>query len=178
MELEIAPAIPAWNEWKILINNSATYWLTFKSKSCYYHKHISERWSSTWRWKLKEAYQNLMSCFNRLISGHKYTRYSVTKTILLNSVYLFAFILLCIYLLRKCTWYLVIVSKYMSNALVMYNIIFEESLFLYLIIVSVLVRKSHIDVLAPINPAIHQNGIILSLDLVMETWIMYIIFYT
>ena len=37
----------------------------------------------------------------------------------------------------------------MSNVLVMYNSIFEESLYLYLIIVSVLVRKSHIDVLAP-----------------------------
>ena len=69
-------------------------------------------------------------------------------------------------------------SNDMSNVLVIYNTIFEESLYLYLIIVSVLVRKSHIDVLAPINPAIHQTGIILSLDLVLETYIMYIIFYT
>ena len=60
----------------------------------------------------------------------------------------------------------------------MYNSIFEESLYLYLNIFSVLVRKSHINVLAPMNPAIHQNGIILSLDLVLETGIMYIIFYT
>ena len=41
-----------------------------------------------------------MSCFIRLISEHKYTRYSVTKTILLNSVDLVSFILLCIYLLH------------------------------------------------------------------------------
>ena len=69
-------------------------------------------------------------------------------------------------------------SNDMSNVLVMHNTIFEESPYLYLIIFSVLVRKSHIDVLAPIYPAIHQNGNILSLDLVLETYIMYIIFYT
>ena len=47
----------------------------------------------------------------------------------------------------------------MSNVLVMYNSIFEESLYLYLIIFSVLVRKSHINVLVPISlAAIHQNG--------------------
>ena len=55
--------------------------------------------------------------------------------------------------------YLVIVSKYMSNVLVMFNSIFEESLYLYLVIFSVRVRKSHIDVLVPISlAAIHQNG--------------------
>ena len=48
----------------------------------------------------KEAYQKLMSCFVTLISEQKYTRYSVTKTILLNSVDLVSFILLCIYLLH------------------------------------------------------------------------------
>ena len=47
----------------------------------------------------------------------------------------------------------------MSNVLVMYNSIFEESLYLYLIIFSVLVRKSHIDILVPISlAAIHKNG--------------------
>ena len=68
----------------------------------------------------------------------------------------------------------------MSNVPVMYNSIFEERMYiyLYLIIFNVLVRNSHIDVLAPINPAIYQNGIILSRDLLLETCIMYIIFYT
>ena len=41
----------------------------------------------------------------------------------------------------------------MANVLVMYHSIFEESLYLYLIIFSVLVRKYHVDVLAP-NPDI------------------------
>ena len=50
--------------------------------------------------KIKKAYPNLISCFIRLISEQKYTRYSVTKTILLNSVDLVSFILLCIYLLH------------------------------------------------------------------------------
>ena len=50
---------------------------------------------------LKEAYQNLMSCFIRLFNEQKYTRYSVTKTILLNLVDQVSFIFLCIYLLHS-----------------------------------------------------------------------------
>ena len=40
----------------------------------------------------------------------------------------------------------------MSNVLVMHQSIFEESLYLFLIIFSLLVRKYHVDVLPPMQP--------------------------
>ena len=92
--------------------------------------------------------------------------------------------MLCIFIIyymsikRQCNRYVVIVSKYISNVLVMYHSIFEENLYLYLDhFQCTCIRKYHVNVLAP-NPAIYQYEIFLSLDLALETCILYIIFYT
>ena len=91
--------------------------------------------------------------------------------------------MLCIFIIyymsikRQCTRYVVIVSKYISNVLVMYHSIFEENLHFYLDhFQCTCIRKYHVNVLAP-NPAIYQYEINLSQDLALETCILYIIFY-